>query len=598
MPAKRSALLHEQTERITQLTTLAYAPQWLIDQCGAPNARRVDTTTPQIDLDTQVNVDRAIDWLVNRAPCAVLHAGSNQTTYAVAAKVKDFGISESMCTELMLDHWNENKSTPPWPPDKLADTVVAHAYRYGVQPIGADTPELAFQSVEVEAEVEPETETDNVVLHPIEALNREFAFVLTGGGHHILWETTDLHGRDKLEHLSEASFHKYHLSRTLRADGNRVRPLTELWMESRQRRTYRGLVFSPGGSTPDGYYNMWRGLAFAPLPADATTTDRAENAVKLFFDHLRENVCAGDPALSNWLIGWFAHCVQCPGVKPLTATVFRGLKGVGKNALLDRVGALIGGHYLVTSNRRYIVGNFNGHMENLLMFVLDEAYWSGDKAAEGQLKDLITGHTHLIEHKGKEQYPVANLTRIAIIGNEDWLVPATADERRYAVFNVGDARRGDRAYFREMREGMEADNGLGYRLLLTRLLSVDLSLVDVNEAPATQGLLDQKIESLDTFDKWWFGCLMDGLLLGVQYIDEWPKTIGCDELRKGYVQYARANQWHKWLRDERSIGRSLKQFGVARKRLSAGYVYTLPPLDVAQAAFAGYLGQTIDWSLG
>jgi hypothetical protein len=47
------------------------------------------------------------------------------------------------------------------------------------------------------------------------------------------------------------------------------------------------------------------------------------------------------------------------------------------------------------------------------MFALDEAFWSGDKQAEGTLKDLITGRDHVIEHKGKEPYTVANKTRVA-----------------------------------------------------------------------------------------------------------------------------------------------------------------------------------------
>src|SRR5690606_13114237 len=145
----------------------------------------------------------------------------------------------------------------------------------------------------------------------------------------------------------------------------------------------------------------------------------------------------------------------------------RGGKGTGKNALVDRVGYLLGNHYLLTSNRRYLVGNFNGHLEHCLLFALDEAFWSGDKQAEGQLKDLITGSHHVIEHKGKEPYSVENCTRIVIIGNEEWLVPSSHDERRFAVFHVGDGRKQDRAFFQAMREGMERG---GYRLLLRYLL--------------------------------------------------------------------------------------------------------------------------------
>ncbi|MCU9931097.1 hypothetical protein OFL77_27585, partial [Escherichia coli] len=80
-----------------------------------------------------------------------------------------------------------------------------------------------------------------------------------------------------------------------------------------------------------------------------------------------------------------------------------------------------------------------------------------------------------------------NITRVAIIGNEDWLVPASFDERRYAVFSVGDGRRQDRDFFHNMRVGMEEG---GYAYLLKFLMDFDLSAIDVNEAPQTQGLID------------------------------------------------------------------------------------------------------------
>ena len=138
---------------------------------------------------------------------------------------------------------------------------------------------------------------------------------------------------------------------------------------------------------------------------------------------------------------------QKPGIKPQTAVVLKGDKGVGKNAFFDHLSALLGTHAMTTSNRRYLVGNFNVHLEKCLLLVLDEAFWSGDKQTEGILKDLITGKEHVIEPKNREVYKVANKTRVAILGNEDWLVPASENERRYAVFNVGNKKMQDIPFF-------------------------------------------------------------------------------------------------------------------------------------------------------
>ena len=82
---------------------------------------------------------------------------------------------------------------------------------------------------------------------------------------------------------------------------------------------------------------------------------------------------------------------------------------------------------------------------------------AGVHAAEGKLKDLITGQDHLIEFKGKEPIKVRNYVRLFVTGNPDWLVPAGFEERRFAVLEIGEAHMQDKAYFAAIDEQM--DNG-------------------------------------------------------------------------------------------------------------------------------------------
>lgn len=83
-------------------------------------------------------------------------------------------------------------------------------------------------------------------MHPFARLNTEFAFVIAGGGSHILWETVDVDGNPIVEHLSEATFHKRHAAWTIQV-GNKHRPVTEEWMRHPSRRSYDGIAFVPGG---------------------------------------------------------------------------------------------------------------------------------------------------------------------------------------------------------------------------------------------------------------------------------------------------------------------------------------------------------------
>ena len=108
---------------------LADAPAWLIERCGAPRERKADAAVPLVELDTPEAIARATDYLRNDAHPSFKGAGGDITAYRTAAHVKDLGISETMCLELMLDHWNE-RGAPQWEPERLK-TKVENAYSYG-----------------------------------------------------------------------------------------------------------------------------------------------------------------------------------------------------------------------------------------------------------------------------------------------------------------------------------------------------------------------------------------------------------------------------------------------------------------------------------
>jgi hypothetical protein len=342
------------------------------------------------------------------------------------------------------------------------------------------------------------------------------------------------------------------------------------------------------------WYNMWRGFVTTPIEGEPD-----HYALDMWLDHARDNVCGGNEELFTWLMTWFAHLVQRPFEKPLVAVAFKGKKGTGKNALIERVGKLVGSHFLLTSRRRYITSNFTGHLQYCLLFVMDEAFWSGDKEAEGVVKDLITGDKHDIEMKGREPYKVRNLTRVGVIGNEDWLVPASADERRWAVFSIGEGRMQDRSYFEKMRIGI--DHQGGNRHLLKFLMNWDLSRADINKAPETTGLLEQKIASLEPFEQWWLDCLTEGHIAASDFGQEWPEAIECERLRAAFGRYLKDRNIRTRAPDSRTVGRTLvKLLGdVKKNRGPKGegqpWRYVLPDLEEARARWEKFIGHRVEW---
>ena len=124
---------------------IAAAPQWLIDAIGAKREREADPL--DLDLDLPGAIDRATDYLVNTAPTAIEGEAGDTTTYTVACQVREFGISEARCLQLMLDYWNEAKAVPSWDAEEL-ERKVQNAYDYATAGLGSDQPpEAVFDTI-------------------------------------------------------------------------------------------------------------------------------------------------------------------------------------------------------------------------------------------------------------------------------------------------------------------------------------------------------------------------------------------------------------------------------------------------------------------
>ena len=337
----------------------------------------------------------------------------------------------------------------------------------------------------------------------VDALNSEYAMILIGGSAAILREGHDAFGVAEYKFMSIDAFKEWLRPRKFYT-GEESIGLSALWLNDKRRRQYEGLVFAPLQEVSATYYNLWRGFA---VERDA----RGANGCQKFLSHMADNVCNGDPEDFAWVMGWFASIFQRPTEKTGNAIVLKGAQGAGKTIVGKVMGQLLGEHYTLVSDPRYVTGRFNSHLIKSLLLQLDEATWGGDHVATGKLKDLITGEWQLIEFKGKEPVSVRNYLRLLITSNNDWVVPAGLDERRFAVFDVGEAQMQNHAYFQAIEDEME--NG-GYGALLEYLLTYDLEETDLHPIPRTQALFDQKLASMTPEMSWWIDVLNEGSLPG------------------------------------------------------------------------------------
>ena len=203
----------------------------------------------------------------------------------------------------------------------------------------------------------------------------------------------------------------------------------------------------------------------------------------------------------------------------------------------------LGHHGMQIFSPAQLVGRFNEHLRDCVVLFADEAFYAGNRQHEGVLKGLITEPFLTIEGKGQRIVTARNLLHVIMASNSEWVIPASADERRFFVLDVPDSRQGNLAYFKAIEWQMR--NG-GLAAMLHDLLARDISGFEVRDVPQTEALKVQKTLSLNSVKQWWLDVLSRGFLWksrhGADFFREWQTFYSTELLMRSYLQWAHENR--------------------------------------------------------
>lgn len=397
-----------------------------------------------------------------------------------------------------------------------------------------------------------------------------------------------------------------------KGDSTTTAPLAAEWLKWGQRTSYDGVAFDPGYRIPKSakVLNLWTDWAVEPKRGDWSLMKRL----------LLEGLCDGDEAMYEYVLSWSAFMVQHPDRQAEVALVFRGQKGTGKGTYFRALNELAGRHGMHISNQHHFTSNFNAHLRDCIFLFADEAMWAGDKKAEGTLKALITEPTMVVEGKGKDVVVARNLLHVAMASNEDWVFPASMDdERRLAISDVNAKFRGNKAFFEALHAQMKAG---GLQAMLFELKTRDIRKFHPRQdVPQTQALANQKLQSLDSWDSWWYEALCVGDATDGQALPhgtwEQPSRKGCvllvDDMREALEKHLRkvGDRYFGRRSMDTTMGMRLQRRvpGVKKVRLTAPdgrvdlktssgnrvYGYLVPSLAECRASFEAQLGAKLAW---
>ena len=310
--------------------------------------------------------------------------------------------------------------------------------------------------------------------------------------------------------------------------------------------------------------------------------------VTLILNHIHDVLCGGDSAASTYFIQWLAHIFQKPAVKPTVAILMKSAEGTGKGTLYKLLKKMLGLNANQVNGHYQLTGRFNSVIAGKLLIFGDEVDLTS-KAVFDKVKGIISEPTISLELKGIDAEPVPNFARFIFAGNHGQILRAGTRERRFLVLEPSSHKVDDKKYFQDLNELIDGD---GAAYFLEHLLNVDIGSFNPYKAPATKGLIEEKLSSLTPILSFF----------NEELHKEKPFTgaarVYASDLVNQYMQWAENNNIALTSASARSqTGKALSSFGVlktGRAGRGKGIYYDLPTDDDLRGIFAKHLGHTVD----
>jgi len=329
---------------------------------------------------------------------------------------------------------------------------------------------------------------------------------------------------------------------------------------------------------PKNVFNTFQPFPCLPVKGD----------VSLILDHIRAVLCNGDQQAADYFLQWLAHIFQKPMDKPTVAILMTSAEGTGKGTLYKLLKKILGSNAHQVNGAYQLTGRFNAVIAGRLLVFGDEVDLTS-KAVFDKVKGIISESTISMELKGIDPEPIPNYARFIFAGNHDNMIAAGTRERRFLVLEPSTHRTDDRDYWEALNQVIDTHGGASF---LHYLMNINLTEFNPYKAPATKGLIDEKLVSLKPSLAYIHSELLNEKAFGGAVRLEAP------ELVRMYVFWMDINGHNPTTASARSqIGRAMLSLEVpviGRSGRGEGKHYNLPDSDILREKFALLLGHESD----
>ena len=290
-------------------------------------------------------------------------------------------------------------------------------------------------------------------------------------------------------------------------------------------------------------------------------------------------------------MNWLANMFQNPHKIGEVAIVVRGDKGVGKSIVGEMICELLGKFAIDVNEDQALISSFNYHLRHTIFISANEAAFTSSKRKNNALKGLVTSHTIFIQPKGAERFLVPSRLHVYISSNDDQIIEASLNERRYFALLCSDAKIGNFDYFASIVDEWKAG---GKEAFLWEMMNRDISNFNVRDVPVTTELNHQKQLQTDILHTWWQDCLVEGTITDNI---EWEDNVDCRNVFENIVDYHRRDRSGAVPITKRKLGiflNSVTGGKILRAKTNGCLFYQFPTLEYCRKIWEGMYGE-VDW---
>jgi hypothetical protein len=356
-------------------------------------------------------------------PGAVEGDHGDQATYQAAAKMRDFGLAETECYEVLIAEFNP-RSRPEWSEEELRKKV-RNAYRYAKGSPGSKLDEERLKPLapdvdphRVDGASQPE-EATGVTLDDFYAYMPLHRYIFVPS--RDLWPAASVNTR-------------------VAAINQQGKPIkASSWLDRNQ--TVEQMTWAPGEPMlirdrliSEGGWIERRGCMCFNLYRPPKAIEGDAGKATPWLEHIR--YVYGQDA--EHVIAWLAHRVQKPQEKINHALVLGGLQGIGKDTLLEPVKHAVGPWNFCEISPSHLLGRFNGWVRSVILRI-SEAHDLGDIDRYGfyeHLKTYTAAPPDVLrcDEKNIREHTVLNVCGVVLTTNyktDGIYLPA--DDRRHFI---------------------------------------------------------------------------------------------------------------------------------------------------------------------